>query len=103
MKVPSIQFRFSCKLALIAFFLTAPILKAQSSAAHAGAAPSEQHLRSRLFVYDLRNGSSHLVFTSNSIWEAPNWSPDGKYSSPTLAEAFINLSSNSTVRPSRKD
>ena len=38
-----------------------------------------QHLRSRLFVYDLRDGSSKLVYTDDSIWEAPNWSPDGKY------------------------
>ena len=38
MKVLSIQLRF-CKLTLIAFFLTAPALQAQSSAAHVEAAP----------------------------------------------------------------
>ncbi len=79
MKVLSIQLRFCGKLALIAFFLAAPTLKAQSSAVHAEAAPSEQHLRSRLFIYDLRDGSSRLVYSADSIWEAPNWSPDGKY------------------------
>jgi Tol biopolymer transport system component len=79
MKVLSSQLRLCFKLSLIALFLAAPILKAQPSAAHAGAGPSEQHLRSRVFVYDLRDGSSHLVFTADSIWEAPNWSPDGKY------------------------
>ncbi len=78
MKVLSIQLRFCGKLALIAFFL-APTLKAQSSAVHAEAVPSEQHLRSRLFIYDLHDGSSRLVYTADSIWEAPNWSPDGKY------------------------
>jgi TolB protein len=78
MKVLSIQLRFCGKLALIAFFLAAPIFKAQSSAVRA-AAPAEQHLRSRLFIYDLRDGSSRLVYTADSIWEAPNWSPDGKY------------------------
>lgn len=36
-------------------------------------------LRSRLYIYDLRDGSSHLIFTADSVWEAPNWSPDGKY------------------------
>jgi hypothetical protein len=30
-------------------------------------------------VYDLRTHSSKLVFTADTIWEAPNWSPDGKY------------------------
>jgi len=38
MKVLSIQLRF-CKLTLIAFFLAAPALQAQSSAAHVEAAP----------------------------------------------------------------
>ncbi len=79
MKVLSIQLRFCCKLTLIAFFLAAPTIKAQSSAVHVEAAPSEQHLRSRLFIYDLHDCSSRLVYTADSIWEAPNWSPDGKY------------------------
>jgi TolB protein len=78
MKVLSIQLRF-CKLTLIAFCLAAPTIRAQSSAIRVEGAPSEQHLRSRLFIYDLHNGSSHLVYTADSIWEAPNWSPDGKY------------------------
>lgn len=79
MKVRSIQSGFWCKLTLIGFFLAPTILQAQSSAVHAEATPPEQHLRSRLFIYDLHDGSSHLVFTADSIWEAPNWSPDGKY------------------------
>jgi Tol biopolymer transport system component len=79
MKVRSIQSGFWCKLTLIGFFLAPTILQAQSSAVHAEATPPEQHLRSRLFIYDLHDDSSHLVFTSDSIWEAPNWSPDGKY------------------------
>src|SRR5260370_26192661 len=79
MKVLSIQVRFCCKLTLIAFFLAAPTIKAQSSAVYVEAAPSGQHLRSRLFIYDLRDGSSRRIYTADSIWEAPNWSPDGKY------------------------
>jgi TolB protein len=47
--------------------------------AAAGARPPQQNLRSRLFVYDLRTGKSTLVFTADKIWEAPSWSPDGKY------------------------
>ena len=49
-----------------------------AQAAHAQEVPG-QHLRSRLFIYDLRNHVSHLVYSADSIWEAPNWSPDGKY------------------------
>jgi Tol biopolymer transport system component len=79
MKVLSIQMRFFRKLTVIAVSLMALILQAQFSPAQTGAEHSEPHLRSRLFIYDLRNGSSHLVYTADSIWEAPNWSPDGKF------------------------
>jgi TolB protein len=79
MKVLSIQLRFCCKLTLIAFFLAAPIIQAQSSTVHAEAPPPGQHLRSRLFIYNLHDDSSRLVYSADSIWEAPNWSPDGKY------------------------
>ena len=79
MKVLSIQMRFFRRLTVIAVSLMALILQAQFSPAQAGAERSEPHLRSRLFIYDLRDGSSHLVYTADSIWEAPNWSPDGKF------------------------
>jgi TolB protein len=64
------QTRFVCTFAAIAVSVMALNLSAQSSG---------QHLRSRLFIYDLRDGASHLVYTADAIWEAPNWSPDGRY------------------------
>src|SRR3984885_9337163 len=79
MKVLSIQMRFFRKLSVIAVSLMALILQAQFSPAQAGAERSEPHLRSRLFIYNLRDGSSHLAYPADSIWEAPNWSPDAKY------------------------
>jgi TolB protein len=82
MKVLSIQLPFCCNFPLVAFCLMAPLLHSQASPVQVGAAPSAQavqHLRSRLYIYDLHDGSSHLVYTADSIWEAPNWSPDGKY------------------------
>jgi Tol biopolymer transport system component len=42
-------------------------------------AASADRLRSRIFIYDLRDGSSHQIYQDDSIWEAPNWSPDGSY------------------------
>ena len=78
----SIQLRFCCRLAVVAFCLAGPALRAQVSTVQAGAQASAHpapHLRSRLFIYDLHDGSSHLVYTADSIWEAPNWSPDGRY------------------------
>jgi TolB protein len=78
MKVPSTHLRFCCKLTAVVFSLIAPSLHAQTTPARAGAA-SEEHLRSRLFIYDMHDGSSKLVYTADTIWEAPNWSPDGNY------------------------
>jgi TolB protein len=83
MRFFSMEWRLGCKLAMAALLLAAvgvapvaPRLHAQATRAGAEA---DQHLRSRLFIYDLRDGSSHLVYTADQIWEAPNWSPDGKY------------------------
>lgn len=60
-------------------------------------------LRSRLFIYDLRDGSSHLVYTDNSVWEAPNWSPDGKYllSNHDGGIYRLTLRSDGTAEPQR--
>ena len=61
----------------------APVLPLQAqtppSAITAAAGQTQQRLRSHIFVYDLRDGSSRLVYTADTIWEAPNWSPDGRY------------------------
>ena len=62
--------------------MTVPVLSAQTVAdkpALVASREGTQHLRSRMFVYSLRDHQSHLVYTADSIWEAPNWSPDGKY------------------------
>jgi TolB protein len=75
MKVLSVQRRFVCTLAAVAVALIAPALLAQAAPAR----KSEKPLRSRIFIYDLRSGKSHEIFTADTIWEAPNWSPDGKY------------------------
>jgi len=45
----------------------------------ASSARTQQQLRSHLFIYDLRDGSTHQVYSADGIWEAPNWSPDGSY------------------------
>ena len=69
---------FCCNLTALGICLLAPALHAQAAPAQTGAEP-EEHLRSRLFIYDMRDGSSHLVYSADAIWEAPNWSPDGSY------------------------
>ncbi len=36
-------------------------------------------VRSSLSVYDLTTKAVHVIFSANTLWEAPNWSPDGKF------------------------
>ncbi|HUO33975.1 MAG TPA: hypothetical protein VMU43_03190 [Candidatus Acidoferrum sp.] len=50
----------------------------------AGNAASEEeqnptNVRSRVTIYDLAAKKTHVVFTDDKLWEAPNWSRDGKY------------------------
>ena len=52
------------------------IARAQGAA---GIRQSEKQLRSEIYIYNVTDGKSRLAFTDKSIWEAPNWSPDGKY------------------------
>jgi Tol biopolymer transport system component len=47
-------------------------------------APAEQsqnpsHVRSKISIYDVESKSIQVVYTADKLWEAPNWSPDGKY------------------------
>ncbi len=61
--------------------ITAEISPARMGAFAQGTAtkPPQERLRSRIFIYDLHDGTSHLVYTADGVWEAPNWSPDGRY------------------------
>jgi TolB protein len=75
--------------------LLAPTLYGQATPVRTGAAASpaaSQRLRSHMFMYDLRTGSSHEIYTADSIWEAPNWSPDGKYLIANSDGAIYKLS-----------
>ena len=36
-------------------------------------------VRSKISIYDLDSKSIRVVYTADKLWEAPNWSPDGKY------------------------
>ncbi len=38
-----------------------------------------ENVRSKISIYDLESKSVHVAYTADKLWEAPNWSPDGKY------------------------
>jgi Tol biopolymer transport system component len=39
---------------------------------------THQQLRSKLSIYDLGTKNVRVIYTADAIFEAPNWSPDGK-------------------------
>ena len=41
-------------------------------------APAQRY-RSRISIYDLRDKSIRTLYQADQVYEAPNWSPDGKY------------------------
>lgn len=67
------------------------------------AAQTNEHFRSKLFLYDTRDGSSHLVYTDDTVWEAPNWSPDGTYliSNHSGAIYKLTLKADGTATPQK--
>jgi len=38
-----------------------------------------QRYRSRISIFDIRDKSTRTIYQADTIWEAPNWSGDGKY------------------------
>jgi Tol biopolymer transport system component/catechol 2,3-dioxygenase-like lactoylglutathione lyase family enzyme len=42
-------------------------------------AASRPRTRSKITVYSLQDKSSKVIYTEDKVFEAPNWSPDGKY------------------------
>jgi TolB protein len=38
-----------------------------------------KNVRSRISIFDLATKKTTVLFSADKLWEAPNWSPDGKY------------------------
>jgi len=38
-----------------------------------------ENVGSKISIYDVQSGAVQVVYTSDKLWEAPNWSSDGKY------------------------
>ena len=37
------------------------------------------HVRSRITIYNIETRTAQVIYKDDNLWEAPNWSPDGKY------------------------
>jgi TolB protein len=40
--------------------------------------PNPESVRSKISIYDLESKSVRVIYSADKLWEAPNWSPDGK-------------------------
>ncbi len=92
---------------LVSSVLTAcslPCLHAQTAPAATTPAPqpnAEQRVRSRISIFDLRDGSTKVVYSADTVWEAPSWSPDSKYLITNSGGAIYKLllQADSTATP----
>jgi TolB protein len=77
-------------IALLAGFLCVATSFAQPTSTSSSKAKSEElsqpaesqnptHVRSKISIYDLGSKTTRVVYAEDKLWEAPNWSPDGKY------------------------
>ncbi|MEC4593678.1 MULTISPECIES: TolB family protein [Nitrospirillum] len=41
-------------------------------------ADDNDHFRSRITLFDVASGKTTVLFTDDTVWEAPNWAPDGQ-------------------------
>jgi Tol biopolymer transport system component len=41
--------------------------------------PNPEKVHSKISIFDLADRSVHVVYSADQLWEAPNWSPDGRY------------------------
>ena len=51
-------------------------------------------VRSKISIYDLDSKSIRVVYAADKLWEAPNWSPDGKYLLANSGGALYRLALN---------
>lgn len=61
----------------LAVSVTLVLLVAAAAAAPQPPAPSRY--ASRILIHDVDTGSSRVVYRADAVWEAPNWSRDGKF------------------------
>ena len=63
----------------LAISILHPHALSQTAAPEKGADQNPSNVRSAISIYNLESKSVRVVYTADKLWEAPNWSPDGKY------------------------
>lgn len=49
------------------------------------------NVRSAISIYDLSSRTTQVIYVADRLWEAPNWSPDGKYLLANSGGALFRL------------
>jgi Tol biopolymer transport system component len=57
----------------------AVVAAAQAPATQTPATRAREALRSAIVIHDLSSGTSKVVHEADGVWEAPNWSRDGRF------------------------
>jgi len=58
-------------------------------------------VRSYLSVYDLTTKTVSVVYSADTLWEAPNWTPDGKYLMSNSGGKLYRIDVNGKTQPER--
>ncbi len=66
-------------LALSIFILPSEALSQAATPKVAAASQNPSNVRSKISIFDLESKSVRVVYGADKLWEAPNWSADGKY------------------------
>jgi hypothetical protein len=71
----------------------------------AQARPPQPRYRSSITIYDVATKTSKVLYTADTVWEAPNWSIDGKYLLANSGGKIYKLAVNGTgpVTPEKLD
>ena len=70
---------FICLALALSILILNPSAVSQAPTPQKTTDPNPANVRSMISIYDLQSKSIRVVYTADKLWEAPNWSPDGKY------------------------
>ena len=61
--------------------------------------PPRQRYRSKISIYDLKDKSVRTVYQADDVWEAPNWSHDGRYLLSNSRGRLFRIPADGTGQP----
>jgi TolB protein len=79
MNFKSANVKFLLVALTICIFSSDAVSQAAVPQKPAAAEQNPSNVRSKISIYDLESKSVRVVYAADKLWEAPNWSPDGKY------------------------